>query len=218
MIRLARAKADTNCTNMFNSAAIAGKLLFREIRISFRPIPPGIWLLFAMAAFSCTNDMRDVMSIPRNKLSASQVGDSVTMLYTDSAKLKVMLKTNRMLLFNKNVAEPFTVLTNGVYVTFFDEDERVSARLKAKYGVRYDQSRKMEAKFQVVVINTKGDKLETEKLIWDEYRKKIYTDAFVKITTSKEIIMGNGMESNQDFTRYRIRKVTGQIQLKQNEI
>jgi LPS export ABC transporter protein LptC len=168
-----------------------------------------------MALASCTNDMREVMSLPHNKLSPAQVGDSVTMLYTDSAKLKIMLKTNRMLLFNKNVTEPFTVLTNGVFVTFFDEDEKVSATLKSQYGVRYDHSHKMEAKSAVEVINKKGDKLETEKLIWDENLKKIYTDAFVKITTGKEIVMGNGMESNQDFTRYSIRKVTGQIQLKQ---
>jgi hypothetical protein len=39
----------------------------------------------------------------------------------------------------------------------------------------------------------------------------------VKITTGKQVIMGNGMESNQDFTKYEIKKVTGQIQLKDDE-
>jgi LPS export ABC transporter protein LptC len=167
-----------------------------------------------MLFFSCTNDMKDVMSLPRNKLSASQIGDSVTMLYTDSAKLKLMVKANRMLMFTENVKEPFTILPKGVFVTFFDEDEKISATLKANYGVRYDLSRKMEARHAVEVINRNGEKLETEKLVWDENTQRIYTDAFVKITTSQQIIMGQGMESNQDFTRYEIRKVTGQIQLK----
>jgi LPS export ABC transporter protein LptC len=166
---------------------------------------------------SCTNDLKDVMALPRNKLSPSQVGDSVTMLYTDSAQLKIMLKANRMLMFTKNVSEPFTVLPKGVFVTFFNEDEKVSATLKANYGVRYDVSKKMEARYAVEVVNRNGQKLETEKLIWDERNKKIYTDAFVKITTAKEIIMGKGMESNQDFTKYEIKKVTGQIQLKNDE-
>src|SRR3954468_6055785 len=129
-------------------------------------------LLIALSALcilsSCTNDLKDVMRLPKNKLSPSQVGDSVTMLYTDSAQLKIVLKANRMLMFNKNVTEPFTVLPRGVFVTFFDEDEKVSGTLKANYGVRYDVSKKMEVKYAVQVVNRNGQKLETEKLTWDE--------------------------------------------------
>jgi LPS export ABC transporter protein LptC len=181
------------------------------------PIAKIIYLLPLVFLAYCTNDLKDVMALPRNKLSPSQVGDSVTMLYTDSAQLKIMLKANRMLLFSKNVSEPFTVLPRGVFVTFFNEEEKVSATMRARYGVRYDVSKKMEARYAVEVVNKKGEKLETEKLIWDERNKRIYTNAFVKITTAKEIIMGKGMESNQDFTRYEIKHVTGQIQLKNNE-
>jgi LPS export ABC transporter protein LptC len=181
------------------------------------PIATIIYLLPLVFLAYCTNDLKDVMALPRNKLSPSQVGDSVTMLYTDSAQLKIMLKANRMLLFSKNVSEPFTVLPRGVFVTFFNEEEKVSATMRARYGVRYDVSKKMEARYAVEVVNKKGEKLETEKLIWDERNKRIYTNAFVKITTAKEIIMGKGMESNQDFTRYEIKHVTGQIQLKNNE-
>ncbi|MBI3232599.1 MAG: LPS export ABC transporter periplasmic protein LptC [Bacteroidetes bacterium] len=173
-----------------------------------------IILLAGFIAGSCTNDLKDVMALPRNELSPSQVGDSVTMLYTDSTKLKIMVKANRMLVFDKNVKEPLTILPRGVFVTFFDNEEKVSATLKANYGIRFDLSKRMEAKYAVEVVNKNGEKLETEKLTWDERTKRIYTDAFVKITTGKEIIMGKGMESNQDFTKYEIKKVTGQIQLK----
>lgn len=166
---------------------------------------------------SCTNDLNEVMALPKNKINPSQIGDSVTMLYSDSNQLKVMLKANKMLVFNKNVPEPYTELPKGVFVTFFDEKENVSAILKANYGIRYDVSRKMEAKYAVEVVNEKGTKLETEKLIWDEITKKIYTDAFVKITTSKEIIMGKGFESNQYFSKYQLKEVTGQILLNSDE-
>ncbi len=164
-------------------------------------------------AGSCSNDMRDVRALPKNSLTPSQVGDSVTMLYTDSARLKLMVKANRMLLFDKNVSEPYTVLPKGVFVTFFDDNEEVSATLKANYGVRYDVSRRMEAKDAVELVNRRGEKLETEKLTWDEKSRRIYTDEFVKITTDKQVIMGTGMESNEDFTKYEIKKVTGVLQL-----
>lgn len=157
------------------------------------------------------------MALPKNKLSPSQIGDSITMLYTDSAQLKIILKANRMLLFDKNVSETFYIFPKGVFVTFFDDEEKISATLKANYGIRYDLSKRMEARYAVEVVNKEGTKLETEKLIWNEMTQKIYTDAFVKITTGKEIIMGKGMESNQDFTKYEIKQVTGQIQINNDE-
>ncbi len=161
--------------------------------------------------------MKEVMTLPKKELRPSQIGDSVTLLYSDSTQLKVVLKANRMLIFNKNVSEPYTLLPKGLFVTFFDDHEKVSATLKANYGIRYEIKKQMEAKYAVELINKDGTKLETEKLIWNEVTQRIYTDAFVKITNRKEIIMGTGMESNQDFTKYEIKHVTGQIQINTDE-
>ena len=161
--------------------------------------------------------MKEVMILPKKELRPSQIGDSVTLLYSDSTQLKVVLKANRMLIFNKNVTEPYTLLPKGLFVTFFDDQEKVSATLKANYGIRYDIKTQMEVKYAVELINKDGTKLETEKLIWNEVTQRIYTDAFVKITNRKEIIMGTGMESNQDFTKYEIKHVTGQIQINTDE-
>lgn len=161
--------------------------------------------------------MKEVMTLPKKELRPSQIGDSVTLLYSDSTQLKVVLKANRMLIFNKNVSEPYTLLPKGLFVTFFDDQEKVSATLKANYGIRYDIKKQMEVKYAVELINKDGTKLETEKLIWNEVTQRIYTDAFVKITNRKEIIMGTGMESNQDFTKYEIKHVTGQIQINTDE-
>ena len=47
----------------------------------------------------------------------------------------------------------------------------------------------------------------------DGKRKKIYTDAFVKITTADQVIMGNGLESDDTFTEYEIKDITGTIML-----
>ena len=161
--------------------------------------------------------MKEVMTLPKKELRPSQIGDSVTLLYSDSTQLKVVLKANRMLIFNKNVTEPYTLLPKGLFVTFFDDQEKVSATLKANYGIRYDVKKQMEVKYAVELINKDGTKLETEKLIWNEVTQRIYTDAFVKITNRKEIIMGTGMESNQDFTKYEIKHVTGQTLINTDE-
>ena len=64
-------------------------------------------------------------------------------------------------------------------------------------------------------LSDKGEKLNTEHLFWDEKKEMIYSDVFVKITTKDEIIMGEGLESNQDFSRYKFKKIKGTISVKQ---
>jgi LPS export ABC transporter protein LptC len=148
----------------------------------------------------------------------STMGKGVTMIYTDSAQMKMVLKAPKMLKFEKNVSEPFTIMPEGVMVGFYNDSARLSHTLKANYAIHYENSRRMEAKYNVELYNKYGEKLNTEHLVWDEGKKKITSDVFVKITTAKEIIMGKGLESNQDFTKYQIKEVTGTIQLKDEEL
>jgi hypothetical protein len=55
--------------------------------------------------------------------------------------------------------------------------------------------------------------LQTEELFWSPKDKKIYTDKFVIITTPTEIIKGEGLVANEDFSYYEIQKPTGIIAL-----
>jgi LPS export ABC transporter protein LptC len=166
---------------------------------------------------SCTNDMKEVAAITARKRGPTRIGDSITMLVTDSAALKLMIKANRMLMFEKDVNEPYTVMPNGFFITMFDTEEKISATIKAKFGVRFERTKHMEARHAVEVVNVKGEKLETERLVWDEQRNRIYTDAFVKISTGKEVIMGKGLESNADFSKYEIKEITGTLQVQNDE-
>ncbi len=154
----------------------------------------------------------------KQKLMPSQQGKGITMLYTDSAKLKMIIKAPVTLTFEKDVKEPFMVMPNGVTIDFYNENQKSETTLKANYGIYYTESKRMEVKYNVEVVNKNGEKLNTEHLIWDEAKKKITSDAFVKIATAKEIIMGKGLESNQDFTQYQITEPTGTIQLNNDEL
>jgi hypothetical protein len=64
-----------------------------------------------------------------------------------------------------------------------------------------------------VVVNEAGDTMYTEKLIWEEKAERIYTDQYVRIIRPDEIIYGDGMESNQNFTKYKILNIRGTIAL-----
>ena len=71
----------------------------------------------------------------------------------------------------------------------------------------------MEGDNNVRVVNRKGERLNTEQLFWDENKQKIYTNKFVTIKTAREILYGNGLVSNEDFTQYKITDLRGTIEV-----
>lgn len=108
--------------------------------------------------------------------------------------------------------DPYTEFPQGVHITFFDSLMRPKSELTAGYGISYDSRNVMEARNDVVIRNfNKREQLNTEKLTWDENRKKVFTDEFVKITQVDKIIHGKGMESDEVFDNWVIRNVTGTI-------
>ena len=177
-----------------------------------------ILILINFAFTSCKTDRNEIMAIGKKVVMPALTGKDVTMLYSDSTILKIKLQTPEMQKYEKDVKEPVTIMPKGLFVIFYDEKGKESSTLKADYGVRYEISRRMEVKYNVEVVNVNGEKLNTEHLVWDEKKKKITSDAFVKITTAKEIIMGKGLEANQDFTQYEIKEVTGTIKVEDNQL
>lgn len=172
--------------------------------------------LLVLAA--CENKRQDIMAFTAKTVKPVQSGRGITMLYSDSTILKIRLKAPVMNKYDKGMKEPMTILPKGLDVVFYDNAGKPSTTLKANYGIMYELSRKMEVKYNVEVVNVNGEKLNTEHLVWDEQQKKIISDVFVKITTAKEIIMGKGLESNQDFTQYQIKEVTGTIRIEDKDL
>lgn len=179
-------------------------------------VRPLIFLLFLSGfAASCTNDPAKVKAVSRKENLPLQTAHGIDLYYTDSAKTKVHLTAPMVEEYIG--ASAHTEMPKGVKVEFYQEDGKVDSYLTANYAVRREREQIMEAKNDVVVINTKGEKLNTEHLIWDGSKRRIYTDAAVKITTATEIIMGTGLEADEMFNNYEIKNITGQFLLKDEE-
>lgn len=176
-----------------------------------------LFLLTLLPLFfaSCENDLDKVTQITARNTDPVEQGKNIEILYSDSAKIRV--KVNAPELKRFVLPKPVVEMPAGVKVEFYDDSLHVTSTLTSKYAIRKDREQIMEAKNDVVVVNTKGEKLNTEHLIWDEKTRKIYSHEFVKITTADEIIMGNGFESNEDFTKYKIFDIKGIITINKNE-
>ena len=129
--------------------------------------------------------------------------------YTENADLKVQAFAPEMHRYAGDVA--YNEMPAGIRVIFFDSTSKESSRLTSNYAIDHLTTNIMEAKNDVVIVNSEGEQLNTEHLIWDRNKQMIYSEVFVKITTEDEIILGEGFESNETFTWYKILKPRGTI-------
>jgi LPS export ABC transporter protein LptC len=165
---------------------------------------------------SCRTDMQTIQQLASEENLPNESAKEAEILYSDSGKVKMKMLARRLNRYSSS-ENPYMELPEGVHIYFYDDSLNVNSELKADYAIRYERNGKMEAKRSVEVVNIKGEKLNTEHLIWEEEKELIYTEAFVKITTADEVIYGDGLESNQDFTKYKIKNIKGTITLKEEE-
>jgi len=128
--------------------------------------------------------------------------------FTDSAKIQLIVKSKLVKTYNHE-EDPYLEFPIGIEVFFYDKTGIVESQLSAKYAIYHEADQLWEAKDSVVVINANGEILNTEQLFWDENIKMIFTSKFVTITTTSEIIYGEGMEANENFKDWKIMKPRG---------
>lgn len=163
---------------------------------------------------SCENDIEKVKIITSKKAIPVERGKDVEILYSDSAKIKARLLAKELNRFAEK--QPYIEMPKGIKLYFYDSNQKVNSTLTSQYAkvLQFPDNNIMEARRKVVVVNEKNETLKTEHLIWNQKEETIVSDAYVTITTKDEIIMGEGLESNQSFTKYKIKKMKGTINLK----
>ncbi len=166
--------------------------------------------------YSCENDIVEINKIYSAEDAQVEVGKKIELLYSTNGKIRARLLTPELL--RHHTKDPFTEMPKGLKMYFFNDSMVSESKLSAKYGITYEKSNEMIVRDSVVVINLKGEKLETEELVWNEQTKKITSNKFVKIQTIDEIIYGDGIEANSDLTNYKIKKIRGTIRLKDNPL
>jgi LPS export ABC transporter protein LptC len=169
-----------------------------------------------MLIAACSNDLEKIheISIQNQASFPIETIKNCEIIYSDSAKVRVLL--NATLMNRYADEESYIEFKNGLKVQFFDVNGKKESELNADYAIIDEEKDLMLAQHNVVVRNVDGDVLETEKLNWNQQKEEIFTDEFVKITTENEVIFGQGLVSNQNFSKYTIRKIKGTITINQS--
>ncbi|MEO8588928.1 MAG: LPS export ABC transporter periplasmic protein LptC [Flavobacteriales bacterium] len=168
-------------------------------------------LCMAHALVSCKNDLDTVAAVDVPEAGPDRVTKNAEYFYTDSGRVQNRLRAGRIAEWATKPER--TEITDGLEVLFYDKLGKEGSILTARRGTILPAEKRMEVFENVVFINARGERLETEQLTWDQDSARVRTDKPVRIERNGDIIRGQGLDAAEDFSRYTIRRITGIINL-----
>ena len=166
-----------------------------------------LFLFFLVVLISCTNDPKLVQEFVSDKQQPIEQIKGAELLHTENGKVKVRIVASIIERFQD--IQPALIFSDHLEVYFYNDSSLLQSTLISDYASIDEEEKIMLAQNNVILISSDDKKLETDELIWDENKNKIYTDKKVKITTGKEVIYGEGFTSTPDFKEYSITKING---------
>lgn len=170
-------------------------------------------LLISMVLLSaCENDINKIKEISaKESEKPEQETRGVDVIYSDSAKVKMRLEAPLLKEYNDTAkkAKPYQITPKGIKITFYDANKE-AATLVADSSIRYQNSSITEFHKNVVGTFSTGEILKTEELIWDQNKKIIYSNKYVRITAPDGSIMdGVNFVSDEKLTNPKFKQSTG---------
>ena len=173
-----------------------------------------IIFFISLMFFSCQNNPNLVNDLFQTKAFPVEVISKSKMIHTEEGEIKLEIIANKIERFVGDSAR--LSFSNGFNVTFYNGSGNVTSNLFAKKAIVDEKNNLMTAR-DSVVLKSKKKKLETELLIWDEKKEKIYTNNDVIITTDNEVIYAKGFESDPNFSDYTLKKISGKMYINSKE-
>jgi len=161
--------------------------------------------LLLLVTFFCCESKKGVLNHETYD-GPSVAMDSIDMKISDSTVTKVRLKAPKQYVYENEDRD----FPDGIHLTFYDKEGKISSTLEANTGYYFSKEDYYKAEGNVKMISLiDQNELNTELLNWAPKDQRIYTDKFVTIKTDGEVLKGEGLEANEDFSEYTILKPTG---------
>lgn len=174
---------------------------------------------FCVGIAACGNSDADINKMRGvGKMKIKDKATKVTLYYSDKGRVKAVVHAQEM--FHNEAADPaYTEIRNGLKVEFLNDSLGIESTLTARSAKIFDGQSNVIVREQVVVVNKKGERLETEEIVWNQRLDKFYTTKNVVIRTPPDQVMnGTGLEANADFSWYKITRLRGNISVDNNGI
>lgn len=173
-------------------------------------------MLFSMMLFACENSLTVVKEITAEDTLAAVTANEIIYYRSDSGK--VSMKLQAPLMYRTEGSDPTIEFPEGFEAFFFDSLQQLSSRISARYGISKESSQLMIARDSVEVENFRTlEMLQTQTLFWNQKTRKIYTRAFVKITSPEKTVYGDSLIATEDFASRTIHNIRATIEVDENE-
>lgn len=159
--------------------------------------------------FSCDDNLKQVQKIGISENEPVGVVDSFNLKYTDSGKVTANLLSSKMLDFT-NRDFPYNEFTEGITLYLYDENNNKST-VVSDYAIVYNDTDLIDLQGNVVITTYDKRILKTDQLFFDQKKEWLFTNKPVTFTSEKDIINGNGFDSNSKFTNAEVIEVTGYV-------
>ena len=177
----------------------------------------GFLLTLAAVLFytSCKpNTAQEISAVANKENVPNLVVKHLETIISDSGLVTFRVETAELLQYDSNI-DPYSEFPQGIHITSLDKNLKMNAEIKGNYAKYLKKKQLWLLRNDVKATNYQGNVINTEELYWDMGGHKIYSDKFIKISSDKEIITGVGFESNEDFSKYRILKINGILNLQE---
>lgn len=172
-------------------------------------------LLFAIVILSLTACSNTELKEPQEYKGPLREVENMELFYSESSQVKVKMKAPLVFMFLNDDRE----FPKGLYIEFYDIAGNLESTLKADHAYFFKEENKWRGRGDVVVKNIlKNEQLNTEELFWKPAEEKIFTDKFVTIRQQGDVVYGEGMEAKQDLSDFEMKRVTGVIEVKEEEL
>jgi LPS export ABC transporter protein LptC len=179
-----------------------------------RMLIPGV-LFFAITA--CKNNPDDIRALTEKTGKQEDRAQDVTIINSKDGKIK-MRAFAREFVRNESAKPAYIDMNGDLKAEFYDDSGKVANTLTADSSRYYENEGNLIVWDSVKIVSKKGETLNTSELIWNESIHKFFTEKPVRITTATEVMYGNGMEANSDFTQYQIMHPNGTVQVNKGEV
>lgn len=175
--------------------------------------------LFVVAMFfSCANSVQEVNDFLADKNLPVGESRDVRHVYKDSGRIVFRLNTPLLYDFSNREKHPYSEYPKGIKVVTISNSGEDSTTVTGDYAKSFNKTQISELIGNVVVYNhTEKSILKTPQLYWDQRTNYVFTEKKFSLITEGDTIRGKGFESNMDLTGWLLKKIKGDIQIKEEE-
>ncbi len=142
----------------------------------------------------------------------------VQYIFSDSADINMQLQAGHLVeqdLLDENggkIGHSVHFFDEGVAIYLYDQNMKAHTTVKSDSAVLNQRTGMLRLAGDVVMINRRNERMETQELIWNRNVDSIYTEKRVEIQTPDKLIIGRrGLRANATFTSYEIYGIQGEI-------